>query len=153
MTFQEESVSARTNWETPAEIFNPLNDYFKFDLDAAADEKNHKLPSWIDEKGDALSQNWDIVGRTVWLNPPFGRGVEAWLSHADGQRHFGVTTVVLLPARVGSKWWRTWAPAEVHILNSRVKFVGADTGPKFDCAIWVYRPPFPLPSTRWAALR
>ena len=79
-----------------------------------------------------------------------------WLERAILMANRGVTTTAIIPASVGSQWWRryvTGAGAEVTFLVGRVKFVDADgihrKGTLHDCAIVVWRPPFYVP--HWKA--
>jgi hypothetical protein len=37
-------------WETPQELFNDLNDIFKFDLDVCADEDSAKCKVYFNEE-------------------------------------------------------------------------------------------------------
>lgn len=51
-------MSKKSDWETPQDLFNRLNDEFHFTLDAAASDLNHKLPHYYTEKEDGLAQDW-----------------------------------------------------------------------------------------------
>ena len=42
-------------------------------LDAAADATNAKCARYFTAEDDGLTQDW--AGETVWLNPPYGRGI------------------------------------------------------------------------------
>ena len=48
-------------WTTPQKFFDELNQEFHFDLDAAADDNNHKCDNYFTAKQDGLSQNWGGV--------------------------------------------------------------------------------------------
>lgn len=50
--------SATDKWETPQDLYDRLNEIFCFNLDAAADETNHKCDRYFTEKEDGLSQSW-----------------------------------------------------------------------------------------------
>ena len=60
--------SATDQWATPQEFFDRLHEEFHFELDACADETNHKCEMYFDREADGLSQEWD---RTTWCNPPY----------------------------------------------------------------------------------
>ena len=61
--------SSKSNeWETPKELFDKLNNEFKFTLDAAASDQNHKCERYFTIEEDGLKQNW--AGERVWCNPP-----------------------------------------------------------------------------------
>jgi len=71
-------AAAPKSWETPAEIFEPLHKRFRFTVDAAAEPHNAKLPRyWTKADDDALKQDWS--GETVFLNPPYGGGIEKFI--------------------------------------------------------------------------
>jgi len=122
--------SELTAWETPPEVFGPLDDEFKFGLDAAASPKNAKCARYLTT--GALAKDWAALskGRAVWLNPPYGRGLSDWVAKArqEGER---VVVVALLPARTDTAFFHTHvARGEVRLLRGRVKFLvdGAVTG-------------------------
>lgn len=62
--------SKTDDWETPQYLFDRLNEIFTFNLDACADEKNHKVPFYFTKEDDALCKSWggvqNVVQSTVW---------------------------------------------------------------------------------------
>ena len=48
-------------WTTPQSFFDELDKEFHFDLDAAADDQNHKCSRYFTIKDDGLTQNWGGV--------------------------------------------------------------------------------------------
>lgn len=62
--------SATDKWETPQDLFDRLNQIFCFNLDACADETNHKCDRYFTEAQDGLSQSWggvqSMVQSPVW---------------------------------------------------------------------------------------
>lgn len=42
--------SKNQEYETPLSLFNVLNEEFKFTLDVCADDKNHKVDTYITEE-------------------------------------------------------------------------------------------------------
>ena len=65
------------------------------------------------------------VARSVWLNPPYGRGqMDKWMSVARRQTDHGATVVVLTFARTDTKWWHDHVPhaTQVRFLRGRLKF-------------------------------
>src|SRR5690349_18979820 len=68
------------HWETPPEVFGPLNEEFSFTLDPCATAATAKCPRFFTEADDGLAQDW---GRErVYMNPPYGREVYAWTKKA-----------------------------------------------------------------------
>lgn len=112
-------------WVTPDVLFNALNEEFKFTLDVAADESNHKCELWLGPGGlveDALSVSWDGV---CWMNPPYSQ-VGAFIEKAAAERLLGVTTVALIPARTDTKYWHQHIWDYEHVNKCRA-YDGAST--------------------------
>jgi len=130
--------SERGDWETPQNIFNALNDEFQFTLDAAADINNKKCASFFDKESDGLKQDWSGV---VWLNPPYGKGVEDWICKAIRETLNGVTTVMLLPARTSNDWFHRYIynRYEIRFLRGRLRFVGAESSAPFASMIVIFK--------------
>jgi phage N-6-adenine-methyltransferase len=136
--------SASVEWATPQELFDTLNTEFGFTLDAAAAAWNAKCSRYFTKETDGLAQDWskDIV----WLNPPYGREIAAWMRKAAEEAGRGATVVCLVPARTDTAWWwESVVPfAEVRFLRGRVKFLtemgGQQAAAPFPSAVIVYRP-------------
>lgn len=75
---------------------------------------------------DGLTLNWD--GHTVFVNPPYSQ-ILPWVIKALASR---CTTIMLLPARTDTKWFRLLmdAHAEIRFLQKRVDFISAVDGKK-----------------------
>ena len=131
-------ASGKTDWETPDWLFDRLNKEFEFDLDVCATAENAKLPNYLDEEQDALTSRW--FG-TCWLNPPYGRVIQAWTAYAMSQAMQGNCTVVcLVPSRTDTQWWwSTVRHGDVRFLKGRLKFKGAESSAPFPSAIVIFR--------------
>lgn len=133
--------SKSQEWETPAGIFDPLNQEFHFTLDVCASVQNHKCDQYFDKEHDSLSQDW--TGR-CWMNPPYGRQIARWIQKARLETDLGHADIVvcLLPARTDTKWWHEYVTtAEIRFLKGRIRFVGATSGAPFPSAIVIFRAP------------
>ena len=137
-------------WTTPLNFFDKLNDEFDFGLDAAALSTSTLVPSnWygpdhFDEtRRDALIRDWskDSMGKTIWLNPPYGRTLGLWTSKANRESFGGGATVVLLvPARTDTAWWHNnCIEHEVRFIRGRLKFGGSKNSAPFPSAVVVMR--------------
>lgn len=92
--------AATMDWLTPRSIVDELG---PFDMDPCTP---HVMP-WrtaarmLTSDDDGLKTQW--IGR-VWLNPPYGRDIGAWVrklaEHGDG--------IALTFARVDTAWWARW---------------------------------------------
>lgn len=126
-------------WETPQWLFERLNDEFGFTLDACALPENAKCARYYTPAHDGLKQPWDGV---VWCNPPYGRGVGAWVAKAaNAVERAGVVVVMLLPARTDTKWFHEYiyGRAEVRFLPGRLKFGDARNNAPFPSMVVVFR--------------
>ena len=137
--------SARQDWETPQDFFDPINAEFKFTLDAAASAKNTKVKgNFFSASDDGLTQKWKK--HRVWLNPPYGEGkkpISAWVAKAYAESLTGATTVILIPARTNTNWFHDicLAKGEVRFVRGRPKFGGATHGLPQPLCLVVFRPP------------
>jgi phage N-6-adenine-methyltransferase len=132
--------SAKTTWETPPSLFHSLNAVWRFTLDAAASFENAKVDHFFTEEQDGLAQDWG--GEIVWVNPPFGKGIERWVQKAyEESQKRGTVVVMLLPVRTDTRYWQNWIEgkaAYIRFLPGRLKFVGAEHAAPFPSAIVVF---------------
>lgn len=116
-------VGSSVEWYTPPEVFEALG--VRFDLDPCSPPGGL---SWLPvarfytRADDGLARPWQ--GR-VWLNPPYGRGIERWMrklaAHGDG--------IALVHSRTDTVWWRDALAAATAIcfIAGRVRFVKGRT--------------------------
>ena len=97
--------SEHQDWATPPAFMEYLLEVFGWnpDLDAAASKENKKAHDYFCEDQNGLFQEW--YGN-VWVNPPFGSALPAWVDKAilesDSEQ---VTSIfMLIPARTDTKW-------------------------------------------------
>lgn len=109
--------SKTTTWLTPPWLLEQLGG---FDLDPCcpAHMPWRTAEEMIQQPRDGLSEQWH--GR-VWLNPPYGKEIEAWMKrmaeHRDG--------VSLIFARTDTRWFQQYvfeAAETLVFLNRRVRF-------------------------------
>lgn len=145
--------SEKDNWETPDDFFAAMEQLFgKFDFDAAADNGNYKCETYLspDLNHDGLEINWSTQitskprGKQLlaWLNPPYGRGITGkWVEKAYKESQKGVQTVLLLPARTDTKWYKLCheKAAEIYFITGRLKFKGAKHSAPFPSMVVVFR--------------
>jgi len=129
----------KTNYETPDNIFNPLNEKYHFTLDVAADNENHKCDNYYSQEDDGLNKDWGI--NICWMNPPFGRGLKKWVAKAHSESLKGATVVCLIPVRTNTNWWHDYClQADVEFIKGEVTFKGYDRGLWMPFAIVVFSP-------------
>ncbi len=119
---REPARGASVEWYTPPEVFEALA--ISFDLDPAAPVGGvpwvpaRQSFSWAE---DGLVQPW--VGR-VWLNPPYGPGMDGWLDrlarHGDG--------LALVFARTETRWCQNILKhaTAVCFIAGRLSFIRPD---------------------------
>lgn len=130
-------MSNKTDWGTPKEIFDPLNAEFNFTLDPCATEENAKCVRFYTVEDDGLSQSW--ANETVFMNPPYGREISAWVKKA--YEEVEATVVCLLPARTDTIWWHNYCMCadEIRFIRGRIKFVGGKSSAPFPSAVVIFR--------------
>jgi phage N-6-adenine-methyltransferase len=135
--------SAKQDWTTPDEVFQPLHDEFGFTLDAAASKENARAPVYFDQVLDGLRQDWGQ--HVVWLNPPYGDGaakMSDWVRKSYAASRAGATVVLLIPARTNTSWFQDICLryAEVRFIRGRPKFGDAEHGLPQPLCIVIFRP-------------
>lgn len=115
--------SVSDDWATPPDFFDRLDAIFNFRLDAAAATHNAKCPDFFTKDDDGLAQDWFSYGR-IWLNPPYGRGIEKWMEKAYTEAQKGCIVVCLVSARTDTRWWHDFVKdkAQVTFIRRRLKF-------------------------------
>lgn len=130
--------SSKTDlWETPQDTFDKLAAEFgPFTLDVCATSDNAKCQRYYTREDDGLAQPWDGV---CWMNPPYGRGIKAWMRKAYEASRSGATVVCLVPARTDTAWWHDYAmKGQIRFLRGRLKFGGAANSAPFPSAVVVF---------------
>ena len=142
--------SKDSDWRTPPRLFKWLDREFGFDLDldAASSADNALCGKHLTKFDDALTTDWSEFGEppVVFVNPPYGRGIGAWIAKAAEEQAKGCTVVMLVFACTDTKWWRdAWEKvSEVRLLTGRVRLLDArghevNAAPK-GSAVLVWRP-------------
>ena len=140
--------NSKQDYQTPPEFIRAVLDRLhseSFVWDLAADADNTVVPRcFFSEREDALAQSWANVStsRWMWLNPPFSI-IAPWVEKAWMESQLGGAHIAMLvPASVGSNWWRDWVHDKAHVLllNGRLTFVGHEDPYPKDCALLLYTP-------------
>jgi len=131
--------SKSVEWDTPAAFFQRLDLSFSFTLDPCATERNAKCSKFYTIEQNGLEQDWG--GETVFVNPPYGRGIGAWVEKAykESKKH-NTTVVMLIPSRTDTKWWHNYVmkAKEVYLLKGRLKFGDSKNAAPFPSAVVVF---------------
>ena len=127
---------------TPKDFFEKLDWRFgPFDLDACATPFNTKCANFYSPAEDGLSKSWE--GHTVFVNPPYGRGIEKWIKkgYEEAEKSQGTKVVMLIPARTDTRYWHDYVmKAEyVYFVKGRLKFGDSENSAPFPSAVVVFR--------------
>lgn len=132
-------------WATPQVLYDQLHGEFNFDLDVAANKANAKCKTYFSKKQNGLKQDWyaSSINKSIYCNPPYGRGVDRWLEKAWQTSQQGATVVVLIPFRSDTKYFLKYVyshAAELRMISGRLKFNDAGGTAPFPSVVVVYRP-------------
>lgn len=132
--------SATPEWSTPQWLFDALDAEFSFSLDPCCTHENAKCDKHFTREDNGLLRSW--AGETVWMNPPYGDEIGAWMAKAHGAaENEGALVVCLVPARTDTAWWHNYAMKhEIRLLRGRLKFGDAKDSAPFPSAVIVMRP-------------
>ena len=125
-------------WETPQDLFDKLDNIFKFDLDVCATDKTAKCDNYFTPEVDGLQQKWNGV---CWMNPPYGREQIKWIEKAHKESLDGAKIICLIPARPDTQVWQNiiFPNAKVILfIKGRLKFGGSKDSAPFPSALIVF---------------
>lgn len=120
--------SASDIWTTPIDVYNKLNEEFKFDFD----------PCPLNPQFDGL----DIErGSVNFCNPPYSQ-LKKWIKKAFEEFQKGKTVVLLIPSRTDTKAWHDYImqSKDIRFIRGRLKFGNAKFNAPFPSCIVVFKP-------------
>ena len=126
-------------WSTPRDLFDKLNEEFKFTLDPCATAENAKCKRYFTAEQNGLLQDWG--GETVFCNPPYSK-IGKWVEKAYREGHKDGTVVCLLiPARTDTKYFHKFIlhRSEIRFLKGRLRFSGAQYNAPFPSMVVIFR--------------
>lgn len=129
-------------WATPQWLYDWCNEVWgPFTLDVAATPENAKCEEYLTREMDGLLVPWGNDLSNVWVNPPYGKGIEDWVRKAAVRAQRGHTTLMLLPARTDTWWFHRFVfggAAELVFLRGRIPFEGDkdNHAPFPSCLAW-----------------
>jgi DNA N-6-adenine-methyltransferase (Dam) len=136
-TLQVLGSSASPEWYTPPEIAQLANAVLgTIDLDPSwHPDSPVRAATTYTEIDDGLSKDW--AGR-VYLNPPYGRGIDDWISKLVVSYEDGAVfeAIALVPARVDTEWFRRLDDYPRCFVSGRLTFSNADSPAPFPSAVF-----------------
>lgn len=148
---RQQRHKSKQDYATPMPLINAVKRRLgirAFAFDFAADASNHKARRYWDVHNDALSYSPDdwrsqLGSGWGWLNPPF-KDITPWAAKCAAVRRRGGSIAFLVPAAVGSNWFRdhVHCRALVLMLNGRIPFMPdrPEWGYPKDCVLILYSP-------------
>lgn len=130
--------SSKSNeWATPSALYEQLNALFgPFTLDPCSTEENHKCRTFYTIEQNGLDQDWG--GHTVFMNPPYGRCIAAWIkkAHEESLKQ-GTKVIALIPARTDTRYWHEYVmkARAIYFIKGRVKFGDSENTAPFPSAV------------------
>ncbi len=121
--------STTDRWATPRAIYESLNEEFHFTFD----------PCPLDGTENGLATlfvSWR--GQRVYVNPPYGRNIGAWLERGLEAE----LAVFLLPVRTDTKWFHDLVlpnATEIRFLRGRLTFGNATAPAPFPSMVIIFR--------------
>jgi phage N-6-adenine-methyltransferase len=130
-------------WETPQDFLARLYPVFgRFDLDPCSPRQTRppvKARMHYTDDDDGLSLAWHGV---VFVNPPYGRHLPAWIAKARREVEQGNARLVaaLIPARTDTHYWHNHVAgkADVYFLKGRLRFGDGSQSAPFPSALAVW---------------
>lgn len=120
------------DWYTPPAIVEALGGKEGFDLDPCTPEDASRLPAptarqMITPSQDGLATDW-WPSAFVWLNPPYGKGMDKWMAKLANHPGGGIA---LVPGHMDPGWMHEFVlnhpnTTAILITRGRLKFVRPD---------------------------
>lgn len=124
---KDRNLNHSDNWETPKNVYDPLDEEFKFDYDPCP-----LFVGNIPPEKDGLLNDW---GSANFINPPYSRELkEAFVKKAIEQSKLGKLCVMLLPVSTSTVLFHDFIKPnakEIRFVRGRISFRGYNTKGEF----------------------
>ena len=119
--------SMRSDWRTPKDIYDKLDNEFRFDFDPCPSN-----PSF-----DGLSIEW---GKSNFVNPPYGNMIGKWIAKGFEEWKKGKVVVFLIPSRTDTIWWHSFIMKadEIRFIEGRLKFSDYHNSAPFPSCVVIF---------------
>lgn len=125
-------------WETPRDLYDKLNERFRFTLDPCSTIENHLCDKYYTKKDNGLEKSWK--GERVFVNPPYS-SIKQWAEKCYNEyKTNGTTVVMLIPSRTDTKYFHEYIyhKAEIEFIKGRLHFSNAKNAAPFPSMIVIY---------------
>lgn len=140
--------SEKGDWNTPQVIVDRVRTFNErpIGLDPCSNASSivgADVEWTLERDGDSLPKPWTGHG-LVYVNPPYGRGIDAWVRKCRETSWLGGEVIALVPARPDTAWWHDHcAPPRAEAVcfwRGRLTFVGAPAPAPFPSALVYWGP-------------
>jgi phage N-6-adenine-methyltransferase len=109
--------SKSDKWGTPKDVYDKLNEEFKFDFDPCPVD-------WKDGDDDGLTIEW---GESNFVNPPYSQ-LSKWIEKGYKEWKKGKNVVMLINAITDTKAFHKYIynNAEIRFIEGRLKFINLE---------------------------
>lgn len=114
--------SKSQTWNTPRELFDPINEIWKFTLDVACLPSSALCSKFFTPEDNGLMQDWS--NDVAWCNPPYD-DIKTWTRKCSESYEDGGTVMMLIPSRTDTKAFQDFIATKstcVCFLRGRLKF-------------------------------
>ena len=132
-------------WQTQDDLFEVLNNEFKFEFDLCASEVNHKTRAWSNDIQTTVINGQQDHGKAFFIFFPYSRGnidhCMKWMVELSKMVESPIVTLTRFDPT--TNWFKEYVDGvadEVRMLARRLKFKGAKDSYNFPCCIAVYKP-------------
>jgi len=133
-------------WETPLYLFDKLKEEFNLNFDLCSSGFNNRCTNYSTDIEMFVRAGDDKIGDSYWMNPPYSRGnIDMCMEQAVELLNRGRIVVCLVRFDPSTQWFQKYVDgvaSEVRMLDSRVRFQGADSAYNFPCCVVIYDPDF-----------
>jgi len=121
--------SSCDNYSTPTDLYEKLNDEFRFTFDPCPLNPTPEI--------DGLSLEW---GDRNFVNPPYSQ-ISKWCEKAYQESQKGKTVVMLIPSRTDTRYWHNFImkAQEIRFLKGRLKFGDSKHNAPFPSAVVIFK--------------
>jgi len=125
---EKKAFSTRTEeWETPLDLYNKLNNIYKFTLDPCCTKESAKCDKYYTKEDNGFIKDWS--NEVVFMNPPYGRQIGLWIEKAYKESLKGAIVVCLIPARTDTKYWHNFIfkyAKQILFIKGRISFINGN---------------------------
>ncbi len=137
--------SVKMDWQTPENVLELVRKVGPIGLDPCTTRENPTgaLALCSPDVGlDGLKLQWagNSFGALVYVNPPYGRALGAWVDKCIQEAKLGAEIILLVPSRTDTRWWHKAANEATccAFWKGRMTFKGAPSTAPFPTCLFYF---------------